>query len=154
MRQLLIALVMLFPLTASAFSIQEETAPFGLYVCTDIDPTRCVLLLQTGEVITRQAPVGRRAINWDMQNWQWAKDNVMALPDGAEKQSWEQDAVYWQTRLLADKAYTKLAASPLPPAFVSREGVEKYRQRYIEAARLILIMEEFFGLPNNPPVGQ
>lgn len=163
MKKLLIAVLFLFPMASFAqlVGVSGLSVPFGLYLCSEEDPTDCALLTADGGVIKRQAPVGRRAIDYDMQNWQWAKDNIMALPDGPEKTSWEQDAYYWQVRLLADKAWTRLAAGPLPPLFAilaapeSRDPIiAQYRENYTKAAELVLVMEAFFGLPNNEPVGK
>jgi len=145
--------IMLFMATPVLAEVFPAPIPAGLLFCSDVDPTVCVLLTPGGDIYKRQPPVGRRAIDYDMQNWQYAKDNIMSLPDGDERDTWERDSLYWQTRLLADKAFARLAASILPPAFVTTAGLEKYREQYTEAAELVLYMEAFYGLPVNDPVG-
>lgn len=163
MKKLLITIALLFPLTASAqlAGVESIGATFGLYICNEEDTSECVILAQDGTIYKRSPPIGRRAIDWDMQNWQYSKQRARALPDGDEKEAWEQDSLYWQVRLLADKAWLRHQASITPPLFLLFAAPEHrdpviadYVDRYTRATRLVIIMENFFGLPNNAPVGR
>ena len=152
MRYLIAAIVLAVTTIAQAGEVTFIDHPSHLYFCLEQDKPVCMLLNSDGTITRRSLPVGREAIGYDMQNWQWSQQQARSFPAGAEQDKWLQDAVYWETRLLADKAWKALAAAQVPPAFATKETLVDYIEQHREKAKEVLLLESF-GLPFHKPVG-
>ena len=149
----LIALIFALSMPVMAQTVTFTTSTQYIYFCLVEDRTVCALVTSNGDILTRSKPVGRDAIDYDMQNLQWATDNAQALQEGDERTSWLFDREYWNVRLLADKAWTMQAAAPVPPAWATKDTVRKYRKQFEQKAKEVLILE-LFGFPVHEPLNK